>query len=270
MIFKVFFVSLFSLLISSCRSNFNGTETEAVAYKLVWSDHFEYEGLPDSSKWSFDVGGHGWGNKELQTYTEKRIENARVSGGKLIIEARKENMNGMDYTSARVVSRGKGDWLYGKIEVKARLPYGTGTWPAIWMMPTESKYGKWPKSGEIDIMEHVGFEQGRVHGTVHTEAFNHMANTQKSQSKYVPDVHEAFHLYAIEWTLNKIDFFIDNEKYFTLVKTKDDPAEWPFDHPFYLILNIAVGGSWGGQKGIDDTIWPQRMEIDYVKVFQYE
>lgn len=233
----------------------------------VWSDEFNYSGVPDTAKWDYNTGGHGWGNQELQYYTG-RPENARVEEGKLIIQARKEVYDTSNYTSARLVSKMKGDWLYGRIEVMAKLPSGLGTWPAIWMLPTDWEYGGWPESGEIDIMEHVGHNPGYIHGTVHTEAYNHMIGTQKGDNIYIQDATSEFHLYAIDWTPEKIDFFIDDSLYFNFPKPEDDYKKWPFDKRFHLILNIAVGGSWGGQKGVDDSIFPQSMEVDYVRVYQ--
>ncbi|MCR9084795.1 MAG: glycoside hydrolase family 16 protein, partial [Cyclobacteriaceae bacterium] len=144
------------------------------AQKLIWSDEFENPGLPDPAKWTYDVGDHGWGNNELQFYTEKDLKNARVEDGYLIIEARSDADKPKGYTSARLLTRGKATWKYGYIEVRAKLPKGVGTWPAIWMLAEENRHGGWPKNGEIDIMEHVGFDPGVVHGTVHTEAFNHV------------------------------------------------------------------------------------------------
>ena len=237
---------------------------------LVWEDNFDYTGLPDSSKWSYDVGGHGWGNNELQYYTENREEKARVEDGKLIIESRKEAYSGNDYTSARLVSRNKGDWTYGRIEARAKLPQGTGTWPAIWMLPTEWIYGDggWPDVGEIDIMEHVGYDEGVIHGTIHTHDFNHMDGTQQSGQITIPDAVDTFHVYAIEWTEDKIEWYVDDEKYFTYENNGDGWSAWPFDHPFHLILNIAIGGDWGGAEGIEDSIFPQTMEIDYVRVYK--
>lgn len=245
-------------------------DEENLHYELVWSDEFDYEGLPDEEKWSYDVGGHGFGNRELQYYTDD--QNAYVSKGYLTITARKEDYKNMDYTSARMITKNKGDWLYGKIEVKAKLPEGRGTWPAIWMLPTDWKYGNWPDSGEIDIMEHVGYEMGKIHGTVHTEAYNHMIGTQLGKSVIREDAHEAFHVYHIEWLPDKIKFYVDNKLYFVykpynLVNCPTE-AEWPFDQDFHLLLNIAVGGNWGGAKGVDDTIFPQEMLVDYVRVYQ--
>lgn len=237
---------------------------------LVWSDEFDYSGLPDSTKWSYDVGGHGWGNQELQYYTHKRLENARVENGKLIIEARKENYEGNDYTSARLITKHKGDWTNGKIKIRARLPEGTGTWPALWMLPTKWIYGSgdWPDVGEIDIMEHVGHKEGEIHGTIHTHDFNHMDGTQKSGQTTVEDAVDAFHVYSIEWTKEEIRWYVDGNKFFTYENNGDGWSAWPFDHPFHLIMNIAVGGAWGGAEGVEDTIFPQKLEVDYVRVYQ--
>ena len=234
---------------------------------LIWQDEFNYNGLPDTEKWSYDVGGHGWGNGEKQYYTENRAKNAKVENGVLYITARKEEYERNKYTSARLVTKNKGDWLYKRIEVRAKLPQGRGTWPAIWMLPTEWNYGAWPSSGEIDIMEHVGFNQGVIHGTVHTKSYNHKIGTQKGKSIKLENVSDKFHIYSIEWYPNKIMFFVDDIHYYTFNNEMLSWREWPFDTPFHLILNIAVGGGWGGQKGIDDNIWPQTMEVDYVRVY---
>jgi len=243
-------------------------QTPEPGRKLVWSDEFNDSGLPDSARWGYDTGGHGWGNNELQCYTANRKENARVENGHLIIQARKENYNQQQYTSARLVTKHKGDWKYGRIEVKARLPKGKGIWPAIWMLPTDWAYGGWPESGEIDIMEHVGYLPDSVFGTIHTGAFNHVRGTQKGSGIILKNVSDAFHVYAIEWQSDKIDFFIDDNRYFSFQNNKTGPAAWPFDKPFHLIMNIAVGGNWGGKYGVDDTIFPQVMEVDYVRVYE--
>jgi beta-glucanase (GH16 family) len=237
--------------------------------KLVWSDEFDYTGIPDTTKWNYDLGGNnGWGNNELQVYT-RLLQNIRVDQGNLIIEAHNDSIEGKAFSSARIVSKGKGDWLYGKIEVRAKLPYGRGTWPAIWMLPTDWEYGGWPTSGEIDIMEHVGFNQGSVHGTIHTASYNHIKHTEKSGLVSIPDAADNFHVYAINWTKDKIEFFVDNTLYYTAQKSKNDTfKEWPFDKKFHLLMNIAVGGNWGGKEGVDKSVWPQKMEIDYVRVYQ--
>lgn len=240
--------------------------------RLVWNDEFNYEGSPDTTLWTYDQGNGcpslcGWGNNELQFYTSS-TKNVRVQDGKLIIEAHREDKAESKYTSARIKSFNGGSWKYGYMEISARLPQGRGTWPAIWMLPDNLIYGGWPRSGEIDIMEHVGYDHGVVHGTVHTNAYNHLKNTQVGKQRTVENVHGAFHTYAINWTETKIEFYIDGTKYHEFKKNGDSPDEWPFDHPFHLILNIAVGGGWGGQEGVDESIWPQRMEVDYVRVYE--
>ena len=249
------------------------TQDQRKQWRLVWADEFDYTGLPDAKKWDYDVGGHGWGNKELQFYTARRKENARVENGHLIIEARKENWEGRNYTSARLVSRGKGDWTYGRFEVRAKLPSGRGTWPAIWMLPTGWSYGNWPNSGEIDIMEHVGFDPDVVHASIHTQSYNHKIQTQKTARIKIPTSRSEFNVYAVEWTPEEIRGFVNDQQYFTfrnerLTNPAADYRQWPFDKPFHLLLNLAVGGMWGGQQGVDPTIWPQRMEIDYVRVYE--
>jgi beta-glucanase (GH16 family) len=248
-------------------------EQNSKQWQLVWADEFDYTGLPDPQKWGYDVGGHGWGNKELQFYTGRRLENARVENGHLVIEARKESWQGSPYTSARLVTKGKGDWTYGRIEVRAKLPSGRGTWPAIWMLPTGWEYGSWPDSGEIDIMEHVGFDPDVVHASVHTKSYNHKINTHKTAKLGVSNARTGFNVYAIEWTPDEIRAFINKQYYFTfknerLTNSSAGFGEWPFDKPFHLLLNLAVGGNWGGAQGVDETIWPQRMEVDYVRVYR--
>ncbi|WP_009036159.1 glycoside hydrolase family 16 protein [Indibacter alkaliphilus] len=258
---KNFVFALVFLSLISCHSS-------EVDSNLVWAEEFDDEGLPNAENWTYDVGDHGWGNNELQYYTEEDSRNARIENGKLIIEAHQDSAFEKGYTSARLLTRGKQAWKYGYIEVNAKLPKGVGTWPAIWMLPEERNYGGWPKSGEIDIMEHVGYDQGVVHGTVHTEAFNHRKNTQVGKQIQVPDCSEAFHTYAIDWQEEKIDFYIDGELYHTFENTGEGWEEWPFDHEFHLILNIAVGGDWGGSQGVDPDIWPQSMEVDYIRVYK--
>lgn len=246
------------------------TTSAPASRKLVWADEFDQAGLPDSTKWTYDVGGNGWGNNERQYYTARRAENARVENGKLIIEARKEDYQGKNYTSARLSTQNKATWTHGRIEALAKLPKGVGTWPAVWMLGQSISTVGWPRGGEIDIMEHVGFDEGVIHGTIHSEAYNHAKNTQKGGQTTATDVASAFHRYAIEWTAEQIAFFVDDTLYYTVQKSAlgGTDAQWPFNGPFYLILNVAVGGNWGGQKGVDESIWPQRMEVDYVRVYQ--
>jgi beta-glucanase (GH16 family) len=270
-IFSALFV--FIIFISSSCSNPTENEPDKsnrTNWVLVWNDEFDTEGLPDLQKWSYNVGGDGWGNNELQYYTENKSENARVQQDFLVIEARKENFDGNNYTSARLVSRGKGDWTYGRFEVRAVLPSGRGTWPAIWMLPTEWNYGNsgWPDNGEIDIMEHVGFAPGVVHASIHTSAYNWPQNTQKTSTLSIPSAQTSFHVYAMEWYPDSLCMFVDSIKYFTFQRESDDWRVWPFNKNFHFILNIAIGGNWGGQQGIDDNIFPARMLIDYVRVYK--
>lgn len=238
----------------------------AGAWKQVWSDEFSADGLPDPSKWSYETGYVR--NDEKQSYAQARSQNSRVENGLLILEARKEAFQGAQYSSASLHTSGKADWLYGRVEARARLPGGKGMWPAIWMMPTVAKYGGWPKSGEIDIMENVGFDPKTVHFTVHTESYNHTINTQKSGTTQLPDPQRDFHVYSIEWNSEKIVFQADGKTIFTFPNEGKGSATWPFDHNFHLKLNVAVGGSWGG--AVDDAIFPQRMEVDYVRVFTWD
>jgi beta-glucanase (GH16 family) len=256
-----------SILLISCNNKNAPKTSDTNPEKLVWSDEFNSTGLPDANKWNYDVGGHGWGNNELQFYTEKRQENARVENGNLVIEARKESWQGKDYTSARLVSKGKGDWKYGRIEVRAKIPAGRGTWPAIWMLASSDPLA-WPDDGEIDIMEHVGFDQGRIHGTIHSKKYNHVIGTQKSATIMVPDCSTDFHVYGLQWTADSIKVSIDGNPYFKFANEQTGKDAWPFNQPFHLLLNIAVGGNWGGAQGVDTTIFPARMEIDYIRVYQ--
>lgn len=239
-------------------------------YKLVWSDEFDYTGLPDATKWSFDTAGnaYGWGNRELQFYTFEDIDNAEVSEGTLKIIARKEDFRDRNYTSARLRTKEKGDWLYGKFEIRAKLPDGVGMWPAIWMLSTDWEYGGWPESGEIDIMENVGFDPYNVLSTIHTKSFNHTKGTQKNDTIQILDNREQFHVYGLEWDSVTVKGLLDDEVYFTFNRPSDNPDEWPFNKRFHLLLNVAVGGTWGGMQGVDDNAFPATMEIDYVRVYQ--
>jgi beta-glucanase (GH16 family)/glycerophosphoryl diester phosphodiesterase len=240
----------------------------AKGWKLVWSDEFNYTGLPDSTKWNYAIGGHGWGNHEKQFYTHADTMNAFVKNGILSITARKEKHENSDYTSARLVTKGKGEWQYGRIEINAKLPAGVGLWPATWMLGNDIDKVGWPKAGEIDIMEHVGFKKDSIFGTVHTGAYNHIKGTQKGKDILIENPYTQFHTFAIEWTPEKIDFLLDGKIYNHFANEHKTSEEWPFDKPFYLILNMAVGGDLGGKKGIDDSIFPATLEIDYVRVYQ--
>ena len=239
---------------------------------LVWNDEFDYSGLPDSKRWSYDTDGNasGWGNNESQYYTASRLKNAEVKDGFLTITAHLEDYEGFKYTSARLVTRGKGDWLYGRVEVKAKIPDGRGMWPAIWMLPTDWSYGGWPSSGEIDIMENVGYDPYKILGTVHTETYNHTKGTQKWSSTQVSTCYSDFHIYAMEWDATQIRIYVDDRLYFTFKNEGTGYREWPFDKRFHLLLNVAVGGNWGGEQGIFDSVFPRSMVVDYVRVYRLD
>jgi len=252
------------------------TEVIIDGYELVWADEFNYTGLPDSTKWSYDLGdacdlpaGCGWGNHELQYYTD-RLENVRVKDGHLTIEVLQEKMGKRDYTSARLVTKGKGDWKYGRFEIKAKLPNSLGTWAAIWMLSTDWEYGGWPHSGEIDIMENVAYDSDTIVGTAHTLDYHHSIGTHKTGRLYVPDSDEEFHVYSLEWEADQYQLFVDDRLLFTFKKEADDFKKWPFDKRFHLILNVAYGGDWGGKMGVDPKLLPAKMEVDYVRVYQKE
>ncbi|MBS1917001.1 MAG: glycoside hydrolase family 16 protein [Bacteroidetes bacterium] len=250
-----------------CSSFIPGSSNK---WKLIWSDEFNYSGVPDSTKWNYDIGTgeDGWGNHELEYYTN-HLANARVEKGKLVIEAKKENFQGMKYTSARLVTKGKADWQFGKIEVRAKLPKGRGTWPAIWMLGSTTPL-HWPDDGEIDIMEHVGYDPGKIHATIHCKKYNSGLNNHKTAITDVPDFADAFHIYSLEWNTDSLCIFVDDKKYFTYANEHTGHDAWPYSQPMHLLLNIAVGGDWGGQKGVDDSIFPQKMLVDYVRVYQKE
>ncbi|HTP85864.1 MAG TPA: family 16 glycosylhydrolase [Bryobacteraceae bacterium] len=242
-----------------------GPKPDPAMWELLWSDDFSYTGKPDPTKWAYDIGGDGWGNNELEYYTD-RLENARVEGGRLIIEVRKEEYKGRHYTSARLVTKGKHDILYGRVEVSAKLPPGSGTWPAIWMLGDWNREG-WPASGEIDIMEHIGRNPGWIHGSAHSLKYYWKEGNQKTGVMWLSDAQTAFHEYAIEWYRGHMDFFVDNNKYLTVENDRTGWQSWPFDHPEYLILNIAMGGGWGGT--VDPSALPTRMEVKYVRVYKH-
>jgi len=264
-------LTIISISFASCNkdetvNNPNDTIPEIPGYTLVWNDEFDGQYI-NPNKWSWEINGDGGGNNELQYYTGSPT-NSFIDNGKLIIKAIKENYNGKEYTSARLRSKDKGDWLYGRIEISAKVPTGRGTWPAIWMLSTDWSYGGWPESGEIDIMEHVGYDPNVIHGSIHTKAYNHTIGTQKTATMNIPTATTAFHKYAIEWFSDHIDFYIDQYKYFTFNNENSGWQKWPFDKRFHLILNLAVGGNWGGVQGIDANAFPAQMEVDYVRVYK--
>jgi len=246
------------------------------AAKLIWSDEFNGKSL-DMSKWSFDTSRNklGWYNKELQYYAANRPENLRLENGKLIIELRKDpaaidrfaDWGNQQYSSAKIVTKGKAAFDTGFAEVSAKLPCTRGTWPAIWMLPEGDS--PWPDGGEIDILEQVGSQPNVAHATLHTRLFNHVMHTGRGAGTPVPTACSAFHRYQLAWTNEAITIGVDGRAY---MRVRNDQSggsgAWPFDTPFYLILNLAMGGDWAAAKGIDDAALPQRMEIDYVRVWQ--
>jgi len=237
----------------------------SAGWTLVFSDEFDTPGALEPAKWGYETGYIR--NQEAQYYTS-RPENVRAEGGMLVIEARKEAYQSFGYTSASINTLGKYEFLYGRVEVRAKLPTGNGTWPAIWMLGTNRRQVGWPACGEIDIMENVGFDPLRISAAVHTSAYNHTIGTQKSAKITVASPWEDFHVYAMEWYPDRIDVFVDGQKYFTFANEGTGAAIWPFDKQQYLLINLAIGGSWGGQKGIDDGRFPHRYYVDYVRIYQ--
>lgn len=240
----------------------------AEQWKLVWSDEFNYQGLPDNTKWDYEEGFVR--NDESQYYTRARLENARVEHGLLVIECRKEhftpaNHAPVEFTSASLITRNKASWKYGRIEVRAKLPQGKGVWPAIWTLGTNLSQVGWPACGEIDIMEFVGKETNNIHGTVHFAVEGRHQSDSSVMATARP--YDSFHVYAIEWSPDRIDFFFDNKKYHSvLLDAAGKGEDNPFRKPHFLLINFALGGSWGGP--IDETVLPQKYLIDYVRVYK--
>ncbi len=236
-------------------------------WKLEWSDEFNEEGAPSSRNWGYEEGFVR--NGESQYYTKNERKNARLEGGKLVIEAKKDTYSRNKITSASLTTQGKKSFLYGRIEARAKVPTGIGTWPAIWTLGENISQVGWPKCGEIDILENVGFDPKRIHANIHVDAYNHMRGTGKGNNIDGGEPWRGFHVYAIEWWPDRIEFFYDDLRYFVFKKEANPTdATWPFDKPQYLILNLAIGGAWGGQKGIDESLLPHRFEIDYVRYYR--
>lgn len=275
---KIKIFSLWLIVIAALNScttpeksnDFQTITTDSGQWELIWNEEFDYEGLPDSTKWSYDVDGNlrGWGNNEKQFYTKAQKRNAWVQDGFLTITAHKDSLEGKQYTSARLRTKGKGDWLYGRFEIRAKNPTGLGTWPAIWMLPTDWAYGGWPSSGEIDIMENVGYDPDTIVGSAHTLKYHHSIGTQKNATLFCPDNYTEFHVYALEWEADEYRLYLDKTLFFTFKKEGNNFEVWPFDKPFHLLLNLAIGGHWGGKMGIDNALFPHKFIVDYVRVYQ--
>lgn len=274
-IIKILVAILIIILFTCCKStksvvNSSSIDNSSEFTYLVWQDEFSGSGLPDNTKWNYERGYVR--NNEMQYYTAGRIDNIYQKNGFLYIKAMNDSavIDGRirPITSASITSKGKGDWKYGRIEVRAKLPaIIKGTWPAIWMMPTVQNYGSWPKCGEIDILEYVGYEPDSVYFNIHTKKYNHLDLTALGNSIKLNDIDE-FHVYTIEWTENSIKWFVDGKKVYAFDNEKEGWESWPFDQKFYLILNFAFGGSWGGVNGVNPELLPAEFVIDYVRVYQ--
>lgn len=260
----VFILIMALPVLSNCQTSSQSSPT--VTKRLVWFDEFSVNGLPDSQKWSFEEGLLR--NKEAQYYTKNRVENARVENGNLIITAINEPFKTAQYTSASINTKGKYEFTKGRIEVKAKLPAGRGVWPAIWTLGTNISQVGWPACGEIDIMEFVGFEPNSVYANVHTKDYNHTKGTGRGGSIKFEKPSSDFHVYAVEWLNDRFDFYFDDKLYFSCLKKGEGVGEWPFDAPQYLLINLAIGGAWGGKQGIDDSIFPVEYIIDYVRIYE--
>lgn len=256
------------------NSTYNGPLKRPANARLVWHDEFSGTAL-DRHKWTYDTARNkeGWFNGERQYYSAGR-HNLRVANGRLTIEARHEKLDpsrfpdwgGQEYTSAKIFSNGPG-WTYGFYEVRARLPCARGTWPAIWMLPVEMK--AWPDDGEIDIMEQVGAEPNLIYASLHTKLFNHILKTQRSAQKLEPTSCSAFHGYQLDWRPDSITIGVDGHGILRVLNNQPGgKGAWPFFTPFKMILNLAIGGDWAAAKGIDNAAMPQRMDVDYVRVWQ--
>jgi len=256
---------------------------QAAEYKLVWSEEFDTPGRPDSTRWDYEEGFVR--NEELQYYTRDREQNSFVAEGCLVLTAIREEFanpaydstatddwtksrKSAQYTSASLITHNKAAWGYGRIEVRAKLPTGRGLWPAIWTLGENIDRVGYPACGEIDIMENVGFEPDMIYGTAHTPKSIRTHEVKNGDKIEIKAPYEDFHVYAIERDSAKIDFLVDGRKYFTFPNDGGGVDSWPFDNEQYLILNIAVGGAWGAAQGMDESVFPQRMYVDYVRVYQ--
>jgi len=264
-----------AILSLSCGGGATLQPPPTAGFKLVWSDEFNGAdgSSPDSSKWTYDIGGNGWGNNELECYTNRR-QNAQIKGGNLVITAQKEIYTGSDgvtrnYTSARLKTQGLFTQPYGRFEASIKIPAGQGMWPAFWMLGNDITTNGWPKCGEIDIMENIGKEPGTVHGSLHSSST--VTQTSDASAPFsLPagqNFADAFHLYAVEWEPGTVRFYVDSNLYATFTQSQwPSGGTWSFDHPFFILLNVAVGGNWPGPPD-NTTVFPQQMLVDYVHVY---
>ena len=245
----------------------DNNEEQFDGYELVWNDEFNGNSI-DNSKWNFEIGtgNWGWGNGEHQYYTS-RSENAFIQDGKLIIRALLESYSGSNYTSARMTTKNKGDWTYGKIVARIKVPSAGGTWPAFWLMPTNSVYGGWPNSGEIDVMEHYGCDNNHIHSTVHNNMYNWNGGIPPTSYSAYTSATSDFHIYETEWNEDELNFYVDGQYLGTYFRTNGGWQQWPYNQDFYIILNLAIGSHFM-QCSTEDELFPQQLEIDYVRVYQ--
>lgn len=234
------------------------------SWNLVWDEEFNYRGLPDPKKWGYEVGYIR--NGEAQYYTDKRAENAFVADGHLTLTGLQDNSEGHKVTSGSITTQGKFAFKYGLIEVRAKVPTGKGTWPAIWTLGTNINKIGWPRCGEIDIMEYVGFDPNKVHGTCHWNRKSDSQHDSLGKETELVDVWKDYHVYAVDWTPDAIDFYVDKTLYHHFVIDQNGYTDSPFNADHYLILNLALGGAWGGE--IDSAIYPSKFEVDYVRYYK--
>lgn len=274
--FKNIYIALFAAMTVNIGCDLNETQTVTTFDNLVWADEFDVAGAPDSSKWTLEIGDGtaqgipGWGNNELQYYTD-RPENVKVEGGNLVITANRESYMGASYTSARVLTKGKYQTKYGRFEARIKLPWGQGLWPAFWLLGDD--YGGsviWPEIGEIDIMEYRGQEPTITHGTVHGPGYSGGNAVTKSYELTNDRFDTGFHVFGVEWGPDFINYYVDDVLYNQITPNDIPPGtKWVFDsNEFYIILNVAVGGTFVGAAPDSNTVFPQTMEVDYVRVYQ--
>ncbi len=267
LIIAAFCLVILTVIPLTIHAQVNAASPNSPQWKLVWSDEFNGpDGSPvDPTKWEYDLGGWGWGNEEAECYTD-RTANVYQENGFLVIQALREDYENREYTSGRIKTKGRFEPLYGRIEARIKLPSGQGIWPAFWMLGNDIETNNWPNCGEIDIMENLGREPDIIHGTIHGPGYSGAkgpTNLFQTKNKKISD---DFHIYAIEWEPNRIRWYFDDKCYFTM-EPGDIMDKWVFEHPFFILLNVAVGGSWPGYPDAT-TVFPQKMLVDYVRVYQ--